>query len=124
MGLVTPLQFYVMDTNPFAVELARVTLTIARKIAIDNLQLTEPPLPLDSLDKNVVCEDALFIECRKAKATIGNHPFLGGKKLRIELGDEYTHKIYYIHIRYIKLYPMSKVSLIFLFFSLKNYLIY
>ena len=36
MGLVTPLQFYGMDTNPFAVELARVTLMIARKIAIDN----------------------------------------------------------------------------------------
>jgi hypothetical protein len=72
MGLVTPLQFYVVDTNPFAVELARVTLMIGRKITIDNLQLTEPALPLDSLDKNVVCEDALFTECPKAKATIGN----------------------------------------------------
>ena len=94
MGLVTPLQFYGMDTNPFAVELARVTLMIARKIAIDNLQLTEPALPLDTLDKNIVCEDALFSEWVKADAIIGNPPFLGGKKLRIELGDEYTEKIY------------------------------
>nr|WP_235334725.1 DNA methyltransferase [Aphanizomenon flos-aquae] len=94
MGLVTPLQFYGMDTNPFAVELARVTLMIARKIAIDNLQLTEPALPLDTLDKNIVCEDALFSEWVKANAIIGNPPFLGGKKLRIELGDEYAEKLY------------------------------
>ncbi|MFM6107879.1 MAG: DNA methyltransferase [Sphaerospermopsis kisseleviana] len=94
MGLVTPLQFYGMDTNPFAVELARVTLMIARKIAIDNLQLTEPALPLDSLDSNILCQDALFNEWVKADAIIGNPPFLGGKKLRKELGDEYTNKIY------------------------------
>ena len=94
MGLVTPLQFYGMDTNPFAVELARVPLMSARKIAIDNLQLTEPALPLDTLDKNIVCQDALFSEWVKANAIIGNPPFLGGKKLRLELGDEYTEKIY------------------------------
>ena len=94
MGLVTPLQFYGMDTNPFGVELARVTLMIARKIAIDNLQLTEPALPLDTLDNNIVCQDALFSEWVKADAIIGNPPFLGGKKLRIELGDEYAEKIY------------------------------
>ncbi|WP_414550287.1 DNA methyltransferase [Anabaena sp. CCY 0017] len=94
MGLVTPLQFYGMDTNPFAVELARVTLMIARKIAIDNLQLTEPPLPLDSLDKNIVCQDALFSEWTKANAIIGNPPFLGGKHIRIALGDEYIDKVF------------------------------
>ncbi|MFN4832800.1 MAG: type IIL restriction-modification enzyme MmeI, partial [Pseudanabaena sp.] len=33
MGLVTPNQFFGMDINPFAVELARVTLMIARKVA-------------------------------------------------------------------------------------------
>ncbi|MBE9201017.1 MULTISPECIES: DNA methyltransferase [unclassified Nodularia (in: cyanobacteria)] len=94
MGLVTPLQFYGMDTNPFAVELARVTLMIARKIAIDNLQLTEPALPLDSLDKNIVCQDALFSEWPKANAIIGNPPFLGGKHMRIALGDEYIDKVF------------------------------
>ncbi len=94
MGLVTPLQFYGMDTNPFAVELARVTLMIARKIAIDNLQLTEPPLPLDSLDNNIVCQDALFSEWPKANAIIGNPPFLGGKHIRIALGDEYIDKVF------------------------------
>jgi type II restriction/modification system DNA methylase subunit YeeA len=94
MGLVTPLQFYGMDTNPFAVELARVTLMIARKIAIDNLQLTEPALPLDTLDNNIVCQDALFSEWPKADAIIGNPPFLGGKHIRTHLNDEYVDKIF------------------------------
>lgn len=94
MGLVTPLQFYGMDTNPFAVELARVTLMIGRKIAIDNFNLTEPALPLDTLDNNIVCRDALFGEWVKADAIIGNPPFLGGKHIRMNLNDEYVDKIF------------------------------
>jgi SAM-dependent methyltransferase len=94
MGLVTPLQFYGMDTNPFAVELARVTLMIARKIAIDNLQLTEPALPLDTLDNNILCEDALFSDWVNADAIIGNPPFLGGKNMRMDLNDEYVDRIF------------------------------
>jgi type II restriction/modification system DNA methylase subunit YeeA len=62
IGFVTPLQFFGIDNNPFAVELARVTLMIARKVAIDKLGLFEPALPLDTLDKNIVCQDALFTE--------------------------------------------------------------
>ncbi|MEY3402547.1 MAG: hypothetical protein RLZZ86_2163 [Cyanobacteriota bacterium] len=94
MGLVTPLQFYGMDTNPFAVELARVTLMIARKIAIDDLCLTEPALPLDTLDDNIVCQDALFSEWVKVDAIIGNPPFLGGKHIRMNLNDEYVDRIF------------------------------
>nr|WP_216595616.1 DNA methyltransferase [Myxosarcina sp. GI1] len=94
MGLVTPLQFYGMDINPFAVELAKVTLTIAKKVAIDRLELTEPELPLDTLDKNIVCTDALFTPWVKANAIIGNPPFLGGYRLRSEFGNEYTEKVF------------------------------
>jgi len=94
IGFVTPLNFFGMDTNPFAVELARVTLMIARKIAIDNLKLTEPALPLDTLDNNIVCQDALFSEWTKADAIIGNPPFLGGKHMRMTLGDEYIDKVF------------------------------
>jgi SAM-dependent methyltransferase len=94
MGLVTPLQFYGMDTNPFAVELAGVTLMMARKIAIDNLQLNEPALPLDSLENNIVCQDALLSEWPRANAIIGNPPFLGGKHMRIALTDEYIDKVF------------------------------
>jgi type II restriction/modification system DNA methylase subunit YeeA len=94
IGLVTPLQFYGMDINPFAVELAKVTMTIAKKVAIDKLDLTERELPLDTLDNNIVCQDALFSEWVKADAIIGNPPFLGGKHMRLNLGDEYVEKVF------------------------------
>ncbi|OUC12889.1 MAG: SAM-dependent methyltransferase, partial [Alkalinema sp. CACIAM 70d] len=95
MGFVTPLQFFGIDLNPFAVELARVTLMIARKIAIDNFGIVDQPaLPLDSLDENIVCADALFTEWPKADAIIGNPPFLGGKHMRINLGDSYIDKVF------------------------------
>ena len=94
MGFVTPQQFYGMDTNPFAVELARVTMMIARKIAIDRLGLSEPALPLDTLDQNIECKDALFSDWVKADAIIGNPPFLGGNRIRQELGDDYIERIF------------------------------
>jgi hypothetical protein len=94
MGFVTPLQFYGIDTNPFAVQLARATMMIARKIAIDKQGLTEPALPLDTLDQNIVCQDALFTKWAKADAVIGNPPFLGGKHMRIVLGDDYIDDVF------------------------------
>ena len=94
MGFVTLKQFYGMDINPFAVELARVTLMIARKVAIDKFELTENYLPLDSLDDNILCQDALFNDWVKADAIIGNPPFLGGKHLRINLRDDYVDKVF------------------------------
>ncbi|MFN9467428.1 MAG: DNA methyltransferase [Pseudanabaena sp.] len=94
MGLVTPNQFFGMDINPFAVELARVTLMIARKVAIDKHGLSEPALPLDTLDKNIVCQDALFSDWFDADAIIGNPPFLGAKHMRLNLSDEYIDRVF------------------------------
>ena len=93
-GFVTTNQFYGLDTDAFAVELARVTLMIARKVAHDRLGLTEQELPLDNLDKNIVQADALFDEWPQADAVIGNPPFLGGKHMRLNLGDDYVDRIF------------------------------
>ncbi|MEA5420777.1 DNA methyltransferase [Spirulina sp. CCNP1310] len=93
-GLVSPLQFYGMDINPFGVELARVTLMIARKVAIDEWGMNEDALPLSQLDENIVCADALFTDWPAADAVIGNPPFLGGKNVRITLGDEYINRVF------------------------------
>ena len=93
-GFVTTNQFYGLDTDAFAVELARVTLMIARKVAHDRLGLTEQELPLDNLDKNIVQADALFDEWPQADAIIGNPPFLGGKHMRLNLGDDYVDRIF------------------------------
>ena len=98
-------QFYGMDSNPFAVELAKVTLSIGKKICNDmflsfikknqlSLEFEDRTLPFDDLDKNIVTEDALFCQWPKADVIIGNPPFLGGKYLRTERGDEYAEKVY------------------------------
>jgi SAM-dependent methyltransferase len=99
MGFITPMQFYGIDNNPFAVELARVTMMISRKVAIDKFCLSEPALPLDTLDQNIVCNDALFTEWPEVNAIIGNPPFLGRGKTKSlnELNPNYKkdlHKIY------------------------------
>ena len=94
MSFVTPNQFFGIDNNLFAVELARVTMMIARKVAIDRLDLFEPALPLDTLDSNIVCEDALFIDWPSSDAIIGNPPFLGGNRVRGELGSDYIEKVF------------------------------
>jgi len=93
MGFVTPLQFFGIDRNPFAVELARVTLLIARKVAIDDLGLTERALPLDTLDQNIRCQDALMSEWSPANAIIGNPPFQSKNKMQQEFGASYVQQI-------------------------------
>lgn len=103
-GIVTT-NFYGIDTNHFAVELARTTLNIAKKIAFDErkeaiAQLygqvelsTDPSLPLDNLSANIIEADALFTDWPEVDAIVGNPPFLGGQKIRSELGDDYVERL-------------------------------
>ena len=113
-SLISVNQFYGIDINLFAVELAKITLYFGKKIFNDlflkyvkNQQLAletknnqfifdieDQTLPFDDLDANIFIEDAIFCEWPKADFIIGNPPFLGGKYLRTERGDEYATKIY------------------------------
>lgn len=93
MSFVTPVQFFGIDKNAFAVELAKVTLLIARKVAIDKLGLTENPLPLDSLDNNIIEADALLEDWPKVNAIIGNPPFQSKNKMQAEFGVKYLNQI-------------------------------
>ena len=43
---------------------------------------------------HIVCQDALFTEWPKANAIVGNPPFLGGKKIKSALGEEYANKLH------------------------------
>lgn len=97
--------FFGIDINPFAVELAKTTLNIAKKIAFEERKATvmelysqgflevDPSLPLDNLDGNIICGDALFTEWPAVDAIIGNPPFLGAKKFLDELGEPYVKKL-------------------------------
>ncbi len=98
-GFVTASNFYGIDIIPFAVELAKVTMMIARKFAIDELHITEPALPLDNLDANFRVCDALIdpsgnpTAWPRVDAIIGNPPFLGAKRLKPEWGPDYVNAV-------------------------------
>lgn len=97
--------FYGIDINPFAVELAKTTLNIAKKIAFDERKAmltdlygqgvleVDPSLPLDNLDDNIRCADALFTDWPRVDAIVGNPPILGDRKLREELGPSYLSEL-------------------------------
>jgi SAM-dependent methyltransferase len=103
-GFVQAEQFFGMDINPFAVELAKVTMMIGRKLSIDELHISESALPLDNLNDNFLVGDALITPrgtrtaWPAADAIIGNPPFLGAKKLKPERGADYVNAVR-------KLYP-------------------
>ncbi|MCY4144924.1 MAG: N-6 DNA methylase [Chloroflexi bacterium] len=90
---VTARQFYGYDINEFAVELAKVSLMIAKKLAVDEFETDEDPLPLDNLDETIKAEDALFNEWVDFDACIGNPPYLGASLLRKERGIAYTSQV-------------------------------
>jgi SAM-dependent methyltransferase len=98
-GFVSARQFYGIDINPFAVELAKVTMMIARKLAIDELHITERALPLDNLDENFRAGDALIDELGnparwpRVDVIIGNPPFLGSRYLAKERSYEYARGV-------------------------------
>ena len=116
LSFLSAQNFFGIDITPFAVELAKVTMMIARKFAIDELHITEAALPLDNLDQNFRTGDALITfdgsavsensgdlglvpgryvrtPWPKADVIIGNPPFLGAKRLKPEHGPDYVKRI-------------------------------
>ena len=91
---VTAKQFYGYDINEFAVELAKVSLMIAKKLAVDEFDSDENPLPLDNLDENIKVEDALFNEWVDFDACIGNPPYLGNRRFQEERGLAEANRVF------------------------------
>ncbi|MDP3851434.1 MAG: N-6 DNA methylase [Luteolibacter sp.] len=97
-------QFHGIDIQPFAVELAKVTLMLAKEQEVretakleeieEGFLVLENPLPLDNLDKNILCADALFTEWPKADAIVGNPPYLGSRYIAQELGYDYARRLH------------------------------
>lgn len=92
-GYVSPEQFFGMDINPFAVEVAKVTMLLGKKLADDEMNEVGQTLPLNNLDKNIVAKDALFNPWPPADAIIGNPPYLGRRKMVKELGASYNSRL-------------------------------
>ncbi len=103
MDAVSIQQFFGIDILPFAAELAKVTLMVAKEMWIienhdaddaESLFARETPLPLDNLDQNILCADALFTQWPQADAIIGNPPYLGSRYIANEHGHGYVVRLY------------------------------
>jgi hypothetical protein len=77
-----------IEIDAFAVSLARVTLWMGHKLAVDELNLDEATLPLADLS-GIRAADALRVAWPPASVIVGNPPFHGDRNLRALLGDEY-----------------------------------
>ena len=95
-------QFYGIDHTPFAAELTKVTLALAKEFSLLEGRerfrefqgdLLNQALPLDNLENNVLCADALFIKWPEVDTIIGNPPFQSKNKIQEELGPDYLQEL-------------------------------
>jgi type II restriction/modification system DNA methylase subunit YeeA len=95
-------QFYGLDIKEDAVELAKVTLMVAKELWVTQEKDEhdrEAALPLDNLDQNILNVDALLTEEGKprewpvADAIIGNPPYQSKNKMQQEFGADYINKL-------------------------------
>jgi type II restriction/modification system DNA methylase subunit YeeA len=92
-----------IEVNPYAAELARVTIWIGEiQWMIENgFGVSKTPIlkPLDQIE----CRDAVMNEngteprWPKVDAIVGNPPFLGGKLLRSGLGADYVERLFALY---------------------------
>ena len=89
-----------VEINPFAAELARTTIWIGDiQWSIKNAIYARPePIlrKLDAIEQRdaVLNADGSEAQWPEADLIIGNPPFLGGKKLRAGLGDDYVERLF------------------------------
>jgi type II restriction/modification system DNA methylase subunit YeeA len=96
--LLSPRQFYGYEVNVFAHELASIVVWIGylQWNHLNGISNTQVPI-LEKLD-NIKRQDALLDGCKETKWVeanyiVGNPPFLGDKKMRRELGDDYVETL-------------------------------
>jgi hypothetical protein len=90
---VQPENFFGIDVNPLAVEIAKVTMMLGKKLSADEFGDSGGVLPLDNLDAAIVGADALFSTWPRADVIIGNPPYIGNRKMTEDLGAEYVGRL-------------------------------
>jgi len=101
---VKPEQLYGIEINEYAHELAQATIWIGYIQWLRENGFGQPSEPILKALDNIHEMDAILAfdedgnlvepEWPEADVAIGNPPFLGGSKLRRELGDEYVEKLF------------------------------
>ena len=105
---VGPLQLYGIEINPYAHDLAQMTVWIGWLQWIRLNGFSTPPDPLlQPMSSNFQCRDAIIDlsvpeqpkepEWPTVDFIIGNPPFLGTKKLRSQLGNTYVEALFRLY---------------------------
>ena len=103
-SIISTKQFFGIDIQPMAVELAKMTMMIAKELCETNYQKRisqhygsslnfDSTLPLDNMDNNILCQDALFDEWPEFDVIIGNPPYQSKNKMIEELGAVYVDSL-------------------------------
>lgn len=103
----SPEQLYGIEINPYAHELAQATVWIGYIQWLRDNGFGAPSEPILKPLHNIVQMNAILSydeagqpvepEWPEAEVIIGNPPFLGGGKLRAELGDPYTEELFKLY---------------------------
>ncbi|MCX6551508.1 MAG: N-6 DNA methylase [Acidobacteria bacterium] len=101
---VGPWQLHGIEINPYAYELAQMTVWIGWLQWIQTNGFGEPQEPILQVLDTFTCGDAILTqhadgtvtepEWPKVDFIVSNPPFLGGKKLRTELGNRYVEAMF------------------------------
>ena len=104
---VTPAQLYGIETNEFAHELAQMTIQIGYIQWLRDNGYGQPAEPILKPMQNILHMDAVLAYDENGKPVepewpavdviIGNPPFIGGSKLRRELGDHYVESLWNLY---------------------------
>jgi len=102
---VTTSQFYGIDIQPIAVEVAKMTMMLAKELAADSWNDRISPLlstlgldyeqglPLDNLDSNILCQDALLKDWPEFDVVVGNPPYQSKNKMKREMDNAYIERV-------------------------------
>ncbi|MFZ4696244.1 MAG: class I SAM-dependent DNA methyltransferase, partial [Verrucomicrobiia bacterium] len=105
LPLVGPWQLHGIEINPYAYDLAQMTVWIGwlQWIRFNGFGQPQEPI-LRPMTGNFRCMDAILDltdpanpkepKWEKVDVIVGNPPFLGGKMMRRELGDEYMDRLF------------------------------
>jgi type II restriction/modification system DNA methylase subunit YeeA len=105
LPLVGPWQLYGIEVNPYAFDLAQMTVWIGwlQWIRFNGFGSPQEPI-LRPMEGNFQCRDAILDlsdpanpkepDWQKVDFVVGNPPFLGGNRIRQELGDAYVDALF------------------------------
>lgn len=96
-------QFFGIDVQPIAVEVAKMTMMIAKELCNKIYQKRisahgaaldfDDSLPLENLDNNILLQDALLDDWPDFDVIIGNPPYQSKNKMIQELGAAYVDRV-------------------------------